>query len=100
MEPTYYLDESGSSGDLVSAGESFDFARQPVFALACIGVHDMPDLENEINRLKARHRVQSEELKSTAVKYKPAFVTEMAAYLELKRLPVFIEVVDKRFFSA
>ena len=98
MEPTYYLDESGSSGDLVKAGVSFDFAQQPVFALACIGVYDMADLENEINRLKALHRVQSAELKSTAVKDKPDFVTEMAAYLGLKRLPVFIEVVDKRFF--
>src|ERR1700679_57119 len=98
MEPTYYLDESGSNGDLVKAGDSFDFAQQPVFALACIGVYDMPDFENEIKRLKAQHRVQSAELKSTALKDKPSFVTEMAAYLELKRLPVFIEVVDKRFF--
>jgi hypothetical protein len=98
MEPTYYLDESGSSGDLVKAGDSFDFAQQPVFALACIGVYDMPELENEIKRLKAQHRVQSAELKSTAVKNKPAFVTEMATYLRLKRLPVFIEIVDKRFF--
>jgi hypothetical protein len=38
MRPvTYYIDESGHTGDLASA-RALDFANQPVFALACI--HD------------------------------------------------------------
>ena len=98
MITNYYVDESGNGGDLVNAGDAFDFGQQPVFALSCIGVDEVADLEQEIARLKQRHNVRSPELKSTTVKDKPGFVADVIAYLERHRLPVFIEVVDKRFF--
>lgn len=93
----YYLDESGSTGDLIKGSRALDFRQEPVFSLACVGVDDMADLEDEIKRLKSRYKVQSVELKSMAIKGKPLLVAELAAYLARRRLPVFIEVVDKRF---
>lgn len=98
MTETFYLDESGSSGDLVNSGTSFEFSKQPVFVLTCVGVDDQEDLEREITRLKSIHRVKSKELKSTAVKDKPDFVVDITSYIEKRSLPIFVEVVDKRFF--
>lgn len=94
---SYYLDESGSSGDLINSGHQFDFARQPIFVLACIGVDDPHALNAEIQRLKKAHNVQSAELKSTSVRDKPAFVAELLGYLRARNLPVMLEIVDKRF---
>jgi hypothetical protein len=42
------LDESGNSGDLVNTGAAFDFVRQPVFALACIGIDDDSKLADDV----------------------------------------------------
>jgi len=92
---TYYLDESGSTGDLVRAG-ALGF-EQPVFVLACVGLDDLADLESEIRRLRSLHRVQSAELKSTVVRDKPAFVGDLLDYLHRQHAPVLIEVVDKKF---
>lgn len=41
MIETYFLDDSGSSGDLVGTGSALDFGQQPVFVLACVGVDDL-----------------------------------------------------------
>lgn len=94
----YYLDESGNTGDLIRAGNRFEFARQPVFVLACIGTDDSADLAEEIARLKARYKVQASELKSGARLGKPLLVSDILHYLRRHNLPVLIEVVEKRFF--
>lgn len=47
-----------------------------------------------------KHRIQSTELKSTALTNKPGVAADIAAFLETAKLPLFIEVVDKRFFIA
>lgn len=98
MTRDYYVDESGSSGDLVKAGDAFEFGQQPVFALVAVGLDDGEALANEIERLRALHRIKSLELKSSSVKNKPGFVTDLVDSLGHLRCPVFLEVVDKRFF--
>jgi hypothetical protein len=95
---TFYVDESGNSGDLVNAGRSFDFGQQPVFTLAGIGVDNDSSLAAELERLRVQHRVRSREIKSSAVKDKPAFVVDLVAHLQQRGYPIFLEVVDKRFF--
>lgn len=99
MRPsTYFIDESGHSGDLAST-KALDFANQPVFALACIGVADVRGLADEMERLRAAHRCGTGELKSDMARLAP-FVTDLVAYLDASDCPVFIELVDKRFFIA
>ena len=84
MKPaTYVIDESGHSGDLASA-KALDFANQPVFALACIGVTDPEGLADEIERLRIVHRCGPGELKSDMARL-PQFVTDLAAYLDTVR---------------
>ncbi|KTE04103.1 hypothetical protein ATE68_00065 [Sphingopyxis sp. H038] len=98
-EPTaYFIDESGHSGDL-AATRALDFADQPVFALACIGVADARALGAEMERLRGVHGCGPGELKSAMARL-PRFVTDLAAYLKARDCPVFIELVDKRFFIA
>lgn len=94
----FYVDESGNSGDLVNAGRVLDFGQQPVFALVGIGIDDGDALAVEFDRLRARHRIRSREVKSSALKNKPGFVTDLIAYLREHGCPIFVEVVDKRFF--
>lgn len=94
---TYYLDESGSSGDLADAGPSLGFGCQPVFVLACLGVDDPVALQEELSRLSRLHRLRSGELKSKHIRTKPRFIADLATYLSIRRLPLFVEVVEKRF---
>jgi hypothetical protein len=96
----YYLDESGSTGDLARPGARFDFGQQQVFTLACLGIDDEKALGLEIERLKTCHRIQASELKSASVIRKPELVVDLLEYLERRRLPLLIEVVDKRFMIA
>lgn len=96
----YYLDESGSTGDLARFGVRFDFGQQQVFTLACLGVDDEDALGLEIERLKTCHRIQARELKSASAIKKPELVVDLLEYLRRNRLPLIIEVVDKRFMIA
>lgn len=95
---SFYLDESGNSGDLVKAGTAFDFGQQPVFVLAGVGIADGEGVAVELERLRARYRIGGREFKSSALKDKPGLVADLAAYLGERRCPIFIEVVDKHFF--
>lgn len=96
----YYLDESGSTGDLARPGARFDFGQQQIFTLACLGVDDEIALGLEIARLKTCHLIQASELKSASVIKKPGLILDLLEYLDRHRLPVLIEVVDKRFMIA
>lgn len=98
LATTFYVDESGNSGDLVNTGRAFNFGQQPVFTLAGIGVDDDSSLTVELERLRVQHRVRSREIKSSTVKHKPAFVADLVAHLQHRGYPIFLEVVDKRFF--
>ena len=100
MIERFYLDESGNSGDAALPGAAFDFGGQQIFALACVGCADAAGLGVELARLASRYRIKSTELKSTALIGKPGVAADIAAFLETAQLPLFIEVVDKRFFVA
>jgi hypothetical protein len=95
---SYFLDESGHGGDLASARD-LDFAGQPVFALACVGAPDPAALAGELDRLRKAHRCGTGELKSTMARL-PEFAIDLADYLSRNNCPIFIELVDKRFFIA
>lgn len=95
---TVYIDESGHSGDMINSGSAYDFKGQPYFALAGIGLEDGHDWEDRINELRSRHRIPAGELKSKSLTAKPRFSAEVIHGLLDQRAPLFIEVVDKRFF--
>lgn len=97
MSRTFYLDESGNTGDAINTGVAFDFSAQPVFVLAAVGV-DEASAEIELTRLKAKHRIQSAELKSASVFRKLHFIIDVQRFMQVNGLPFFIEAVDKRFF--
>ena len=99
MALNYYIDESGNTGDALNTGEDFDFCGQPVFSLACVGVDDVDKLNDFITSLKTKHRLQGVELKSTRIyKNKPNFIIDLIDYLDNEQIPIFIEVVDKKYY--
>lgn len=95
---TYFLDESGNSGDLTRPGAGFTFDGQEVFTLCAIGVQDPSALADLLVVLKRRHKVQAEELKFDSVRKKPRFVADLLGGLEDLGAHVLCEVVDKRHF--
>jgi hypothetical protein len=96
---TYYIDESGHSGDLASnTGKAFDFEGQPYFLLAAVGVSDEAALEILVSDLRKKHKLPPGELKSKSIQAKPAFVADLLNFLLDEKCPLFVEVVDKRYF--
>ncbi|MFJ5317521.1 DUF3800 domain-containing protein [Pectobacterium versatile] len=95
---TIYIDESGHSGDMISSGNDFDFQRQPYFSLAGIGLEDSHDWEYQISELRSQHRIPSGELKSKSLISKPKFSADVINTLLDQHVPLFIEIVDKRYF--
>jgi hypothetical protein len=93
----YYRDESGNTGDLVRTGDRIDFGSQPIFVLVCLGLLEETSLEREVQRLRSVHKIQGAELKSTNLRNKPGFVSDLATYLRHNQVPLFIEVVEKRY---
>lgn len=97
MIRTFYFDESGNTGDLALAAPDFSFGGQPVFVLACIGMDKPGYLEQEVHRLRRKHRIQSAELKFASIRRKPKFALDLIEYMGANDLPLFVEVTDKRF---
>lgn len=95
---TYFLDESGNTGDVTKTGPRFAFDNQPLFVLACVGVEDVDGLARAMASARAAHGVGGAEVKASALSAKPRFVAELLGYLRQHDLPLFMEVVDKRFF--
>lgn len=93
----YFIDESGNSGDLVLTGEQLDFHDQPFFTLCALGVKNQPALLETLLRLKQKHNVEGEEVKSTGLRKKPGFVLELLNALLDQDVPILIEAVDKKF---
>ena len=63
----YFVDESGTTGDLSRAGAGLDFKQQPVFALAAVGVDDEQGLVDRLAQIRTRRFPQAAELKSRKV---------------------------------
>lgn len=97
----YFLDESGHSGDLALDLGALSFGGQPVFTLACLGIGDEAALLAELQRLRQTYRIRGTELKSSTLKSRLTSVGgELARFVVTRQWPVFIEVVEKRFFLA
>lgn len=93
----FYLDESGSTGDVAKVGTGLDFGNQPIFVLAAVGTVDPDGLAAELRRLAAKHGVISAELRSKNLVERPGLAGDLADYLARTDSPVFIEMMDKRF---
>jgi len=101
MEHQYFLDESGNTGDLVKLPPDLSFANQPFFSLACVGVDSCEKLDNHIEKLKQKYKIQGEELKAKNLyKSKPRFILELFEHIIDEKLPFYIEVVDKKYCIA
>ncbi|WP_371323172.1 DUF3800 domain-containing protein [Dechloromonas sp. ZY10] len=57
MNTTFYLDESGHSGDMVNSGDNFDFNSQPYFVLAAVGLSDEAAHATHVAKLRTLHRI-------------------------------------------
>tara|TARA_Y100000815_G_scaffold115242_1_gene104074 strand:+ start:1826 stop:2944 length:1119 start_codon:yes stop_codon:yes gene_type:complete len=98
---TYYIDESGNTGDLILGGENLSFGGQPYFGLGCLGIKDVEAFEEDINALKSKHRIQASDMKSTKIyKIKPKFIFDLIHLIADRKIPFFIELVEKKFFIA
>ncbi|WP_235661390.1 DUF3800 domain-containing protein [Pseudomonas coronafaciens] len=98
---TYFIDESGNTGDLILGEETLSYGGQPYFGLGCVGIKDLKQFEADISALKLKHRIQSNDLKSTKIyKNKPAFILDLIKLIANKRIPFFVELVEKKFFAA
>lgn len=104
MACEYYLDESGNSGDLVNTKVGLSFGNQPLFALACIGIENqtvLADVTDYVTTLKAKYDLGSGELKSQDLYFdKPSVILDLARFITKKRMPVLVELVDKRYCVA
>ena len=93
----FYLDESGSTGDVARVGGALHFGAQPIFVLAAIGTIDHDALGVELRRLAAHHGVPGAELRSKNLVDKPELAGGLADYLHATDSPLFVEMMDKRF---
>jgi Protein of unknown function (DUF3800) len=98
MHTVYYVDESGHSGDLAKYDPVTGFGDQPYFSLAAIGVRDVTAFESEIVHLRRKHGVKMPELKASKLWDRPGFFLDLFQIIRERRMPYFIEIVDKKFF--
>lgn len=98
MPTTFYLDESGHSGDAMKSGDAYDFKDQPYFVLAAVGVEDEEGLTKKILALRERHRIPTGEMKAKSLLNKPEFVCDLLEWVCGSDMPVFVELVDKKYF--
>jgi hypothetical protein len=96
----YFIDESGQTGDVARLNTLSDFNDQPIFCLAAVGVANEFSLEQEINRLREKHGVRLDELKSSARRERPEFTYDVVKLICTERYPFFLEIMDKKFFLA
>ncbi|WP_336369271.1 DUF3800 domain-containing protein [Rahnella perminowiae] len=99
----YYLDECGHTGDLISDKYDFNYYNQRLFALTAIGLtkYNHILLSTFIGALKKKHKIQGDELKSkNLIPNNIEFVIELFTKLREIKAPIFIELVDKKFFTA
>ncbi|ENB2053054.1 DUF3800 domain-containing protein [Vibrio fluvialis] len=93
----YYLDESGNTGDLIKSDFSLQFGGQPLFSLACIGVDNEKVIADKLSELKLKYGIENELKSSEIYALKPELYLELAKYLVRNRVPILVELVDKKF---
>lgn len=101
MKHNYYLDESGNSGDLINCKTGLKFGDQPIFSLACVGIDDLDEINSFVNNLNVKHGLEHGELRSSNIYYKkPEAILDLAVFISKKSLPLFVELVDKKYSIA
>lgn len=66
-----------------------------------MGIKDVEAFEEDINTLKSKHRIQAADIKSTRIyKNKPKFILDLIRLIADRKIPFFIELVEKKFFIA
>jgi hypothetical protein len=100
MINNFYIDESGSSGDLANDIENLSFGGQPIFSLCAVGIEDNNRLVEKLDELKSKHKIKLKQLKSHRLfkKKKYSFAADLINFLLDHNEPIFIEVVDKKYF--
>lgn len=96
-----YIDESGNTGETLNLETSFNFSEQPFYVLSGILLDDSKKekLEEFIKTLKQKFRVQGNELKAKNLyQSTPRFIHELFGYLMDNDIPIFCEVMDKKYF--
>ena len=96
----YFIDESGQTGDIARLNTLSGFNEQPIFCLAAVGIVDEPSLRREIDRLRQRHGIRLEEIKSSARRERPEFTYDVVKLVCSERYPFFLEVMDKKYYLA
>jgi len=96
----YFVDESGTTGDLSRAGAGLDFKQQPVFALAAVGVDDEQGLADRLAQIRTRRFPQAAELKSSKGHATTTVVSELLDAIDALGGGILLEVMDKRFTLA
>ena len=99
-ELTIYVDESGNSGDASSAGAAAP-GDQPVFALVGLAEEaGSGSLASLLEELRLRHGIKSLEIKGRTMNRRPKLVPDLLRELHDRRIPMFVELMDKRYFVA
>ena len=96
-----YIDESGNTGETLWANSKFNFYEQPYYVLSGIMLDDQQqhDIEAFISDSKVKYRIQGNELKAKNLyESKPSFIEDIVTYITKKKIPFFIELMDKKFY--
>lgn len=97
----YYLDESGTTGDLINKKFDLTFANQPIFTHACIGVENENSIIESIEEIKTKHDLSKSELKCEDLYFKnPEAILDIVKLIDRERLPLICEVMDKKYLIA
>jgi len=93
----YYLDECGNTGDLLKKRFDLNFAGQPLFALSCIGIDKIKEMDKFVKQLQDEYGINTELKSSELYKNHPEFFLKLAKYIVNNRMPLLVELVDKKY---
>lgn len=96
----YFLDESGTSGDLARIAPGLDFQNQPIFVLCAVGLDDEASLTASLEGIRRHRFPQAAELKSNNGHATPGVITALLDTIDALSGVVLLEVMDKRFTLA
>lgn len=106
MRKTYYIDESGNTGDVKIISDNFN--GQPIFSLAAVSVANIDSLKKKILELKVEHKVHHNqkltdsspiELKTKHLYgKKDKYLLDLIRWLDEEKAEFIVEIVDKRSY--
>jgi hypothetical protein len=91
-----FLDESGNTGDAAT----LEWPDQPTFVLAAVGQSESGEgIGGHLSRLRDEYHIQMPELKGSKLfETKDQFIEELVTWLINEGHPIFVEVMDKKYF--